>query len=283
MKYLTFIGLAAFAQGAIAADYVLDASTMAVGATANENLVVQEGCLDPTKTSCTDKVRYLTASSPAKVGNVQILGNLTGDFEIIVTADFASSPKGIKILTADNKGFGLSFNGDKYAYYFLPSGIGEGGTSYGDTLLGWASSNAFNEVKISVQKGVASVSTNGQTLTERVTFASGQITFDPSVVFTRVSIEGIKSDDRLSDIKVRGMQTVSSCSASTSTTSTTQPTTGNCTATYNASTGRLAVPCVAVPVTQPFGGTQTVNYSIEMQQRTSGFVFDLDLNTVKPR
>ncbi len=279
MKYLTFIGLAAFAQGAIAADYVLDASTMAVGATANENLVVKEGCLDPTKTSCTDKVRYFTASSLTKVGNVQVLGNLTGDFEIIVTADFASSPKGIKVLTADNKGFSLSFDGDQYyARYFSPSGIGEGGDNDGGTgLLGWARGNAFNEVKMSVQKGVASVSTNGRTL-------AGKITFDPSVVFTRVSIEGIKSDDRLSDIKVRGMQTVSSCAASTSTTSTTQPTTtGNCTATYNASTGRLAVPCVAIPVTQPFGGTQTVNYSIEMQQRASGFVFDLDLNTVKPK
>lgn len=280
MKYLTFIGLAVFAQGAVAADYVLDASTMAVGATANENLVVQEGCLDPTKTSCTDKVRYLTATSPAKVGNVQVLGNLTGDFEIIMTADFASSPKGIKVLTADNKGFGLSFNGDdRQPYYFSPSGVGEGGysTSLIYSFPGWTGSNAFNEVKISVQKGVASVSTNGQAL-------SGKITFDPSVVFTRVSIEGIKSDDRLSDIKVRGMQTVSSCAASTSTTSTTQPTTtGNCTATYNASTGRLAVPCVAVPVTQPFGGTQTVNYTVEMQQRAGGFVFDLDLNTVKPR
>ncbi len=278
MKYLTFIGLAAFAQGAIAADYVLDASTMAVGATANENLVVKEGCLDPTKTSCTEKVRYFTASSLTKVGNVQVLGNLTGDFEIIVTADFAGSPKGIKLLTADNKGFGLSFEGDYSDYSFLPSGVGEGGirdTGIGSaTLRGWAGGNAFNEVKISVQKGVASVSTNGQTI-------SAQITFDPSVVFTKVSIEGIKSDDRLSDIKVRGMQTIASCAASTSTTSTTQPT--NCTATYNASTGRLAVPCVAVPVTQPFGGTQTVNYSIEMQQRASGFVFDLDLNTVKPR
>lgn len=276
MKYLTFIGLAAFAQGAIAADYVLDASTMAVGATANENLVVKEGCLDPTKTSCTDKVRYLTASSLTKVGNVQVLGNLAGDFEIIVTADFASSPKGIKVLTADNKGFGLSFNGDSPDYSFLPSGVGTGGYNsglLGITVRGWAGGSAFNEVKISVQNGVASLSTNGQ--------VGGQIAFDPSVIFTRVSIEGIKSDDRLSDIKVRGMQTVSSCSASTSTTSTTQPT--NCTATYNASTGRLAVPCVAVPVTQPFGGTQTVNYTVEMQQRAGGFVFDLDLNTVKPR
>jgi len=39
--------------------------------------------------------------------------------------------------------------------------------------------------------------------------------------------------------------------------------------------------CVAVPVTIPFAGTQRLNYSVEMQQRTGAFVFDLDLNTVK--
>jgi hypothetical protein len=57
----------------------------------------------------------------------------------------------------------------------------------------------------------------------------------------------------------------------------------NCIATYSPTTGKLTVPCVAVPVSQPFGGIQTLNYSIEMQQRTGSFVFDLDLSTVKQK
>jgi len=59
--------------------------------------------------------------------------------------------------------------------------------------------------------------------------------------------------------------------------------TGNCTATYNADTGRFIAPCVAVPVIEPFVGKKTLNYSVEMQQRTGVYTFDLDLNTVKQR
>ncbi|MEN9849182.1 MAG: hypothetical protein RL368_1922 [Pseudomonadota bacterium] len=68
-------------------------------------------------------------------------------------------------------------------------------------------------------------------------------------------------------------------------TTTTQPvvTTANCTASYTPSIGRLVIPCLTVPVAQPFGPTQYSNYSIEMQQRTGSFAFDLDLSTVKQK
>lgn len=61
------------------------------------------------------------------------------------------------------------------------------------------------------------------------------------------------------------------------------PPTGDCTATYNADTGKFTAPCVAVPVVEPFVGKKILNYSIEMQQRTGAYTFDLDLNTVKQR
>jgi len=57
--------------------------------------------------------------------------------------------------------------------------------------------------------------------------------------------------------------------------------TGECTATYNADTGRFIAPCVAVPVIEPFVGKKTLNYSIEMQQRTGVYTFDLDLTKVE--
>jgi len=189
-------------QVSMAGDYLLDASTMAVGATAGENLVVKEGCLKLSETSCTEKYKWLTAVSLIKIGNLQVLAQLSGNFEIVVTADFDSLIKGIKILTADNKGFGLSFSegGTWGSYGFTPNGLGTGGANYGDRLPGWSKSN-FNEVKITVQQGVANVYTNGAPLN------GGAITFDAGVVFERVAIEGITGNDRISDVKVRGIQT----------------------------------------------------------------------------
>jgi len=271
MTLLLFAILLGYATAGFTGDYVLDASTMGVGATAGENLVVKEGCLDPSKTSCPEKINYLTTSSPTKVGNIQVLGSLAGDFEIIVTADFAGSPKGIKVLTADNKGFSLRFSGDYDGRIFLPAGIGEGGSSYGDccySLPGWSFSNNFNEVKITVQKGVANVYANGQIF-------EGAITFDPSVVFERVAIEGIKSDDRLSDIKVRGIQGSTTCNSTPTTPSTPTTSGGDCTADYNGN-GSLHVPCVRVP--GAFGKTEL--YDVWMQQKFPSYSFELDMNRV---
>ncbi len=60
--------------------------------------------------------------------------------------------------------------------------------------------------------------------------------------------------------------------------------TNNCTATFNMSTGRLVIPCLAVSMTSPFGGAEQIfNYGIEMQQRSGAFVFDLDLSKVVQR
>ena len=145
----TGIALMMGMQGSLAEDYVLDASTMAVGSTAGENLVVKEGCLDPSKTSCTEKFKWLTSTSAIKIGNLQVLGQLTGDYEVIITADFGGDPKGIKLLTSDNQGISLTFKGDRSGQNFSPNGIGEGGDDilFG-SLPGWNKGSNFNEIKI---------------------------------------------------------------------------------------------------------------------------------------
>ncbi|HID99192.1 MAG TPA: hypothetical protein EYP59_02740 [Thiotrichaceae bacterium] len=264
--------LIALSSVCLAEDYYLDATTMGVGATAGENLVVKEGCLNPNESSCSDKFKWLSSVSPVKIGNLQIIGQVSGDFEIVLTADFDNLIKGIKILTADNKGFGLAFSegGTWGSYDFAPNGIGKGGAHYGDRLPGWSKTN-FNELKITAQQGVANVYTNGTALKKA-------ITFDANVVFERVAIEGITSKDRLIDVKVRGIQGAGSCSATPAPTPST-PTTpsGDCMASYLS--GQLHVPCVAV--SDPFG-TTTV-YDIKLQQQSGGFTFDLDMNSVKPR
>ena len=139
-------------QISMAEDYLLDATTMAVGATAGENLVVKEGCLDPDETGCSDKYKWFGSVSPIKIGNLQIVGQVTGDFEIIVTADFVGDPKTIQLLTADNKGISLKLFGYSYSsegkWSFKPNGIGEGGDSSGVyPIAGWKNGNDFNELK----------------------------------------------------------------------------------------------------------------------------------------
>jgi hypothetical protein len=254
-----------------------------VGATAGENLIVKEGCLDPTKTTCTEKFKWLTSTSAIKMGNLQVLGTLSGDFEIVVTADFAGASKAIKLLTADNKGIFLTLNGDSGGRSLQPVGIGEGG-GYAEmdccqSLPGWKGIYDFNEIKIAVKQGVPRVYTNGVAYGNPIGFGVDQ-------KFDRVSIEGITSSDRIGDVKVRGISSaVTSCPSTTtpSTTSTTNNS-GTCTASYSSTTGALIIPCVAVPVTSVFGGaTQTLNYSVQLQQRTGSFAFDLDLNKVKQK
>jgi hypothetical protein len=269
----TGIALMMGMQGSMAEDYVLDASTMAVGSTAGENLVVKEGCLDPSKTSCTEKFKWLTSTSAIKIGNLQVLGQLTGDYEVIITADFDRDPKGIKLLTSDNQGISLTFNGDVWqgGRDFLPNGIGEGGNhECCSQLPGWNKGYNFNEVKIVVQQGVANVYTNGTVMGKPITFDAGQ-------VFERVAFEGITASDRIADVKVRGMQTLGSCptAPTTPTTPTTPASGGDCTADYNLD-GSLHVPCIRVP--NAFGKIDV--YDIWMQQQPGVFTFDLDFNRI---
>ncbi len=73
-----------FTQISMAEDYLLDAGTMSVGATAGENLIVKQGCIDPSETGCTDKIKWLTAPL-TKVGSLEVVGTFTGDFEISMT------------------------------------------------------------------------------------------------------------------------------------------------------------------------------------------------------
>jgi len=215
-KILLSSCLLVFAQIGMAEDYLLDSSTMAVGTTAGENLVVKEGCLDPSKTSCSEKFQWLTSKSAIKIGNLQVIGQVIGDFEVIVTADFEGAPIGIQLLTADNKGISLQMK-DGYSS-FKPNEVGEGGDSSYSFLPGWNSGYDFNEIKIIARNGVANVYTNGQVY-------GNPVNFDPGIVFERVAIEGITADDRISEVKVRGIQT----------TCATNPTSGNGTVTPVAS------------------------------------------------
>ncbi len=174
------------------------------------------------------------------------------------------------MLTADNKGISLAFSGDEWqgGIHFSPNGIGNGGNSNCcDHLPGWSSSYNFNEVKITVQQGIANVYINGSVMGDPISFEAGQ-------VFERVAFEGITANDRIADVKVRGMQTMGSCTPTTVTPPTTS-TSGDCTADYNLD-GSFHIPCVRVP--GAFGKIDV--YDIWMQQQLQSFTFDLDFNRI---
>ena len=214
------IALALVSPVSMAGDYLLDASTMAVGATVGENLVVKEGCLDPTKTTCTEKVKWLAAPL-AKVGSLDVVGNLSGDFQIDVTADFNNVSKSITLFTSENKSLQLSiswasYEGNNY-YSFHPIGfIGAEGTP---TATGgseshssaWASDSNFNTITLINQQGVIQALINGKQV-------ATSITFPPETIFSRVVLKGVDSSDRLSEVKVKGLSNVASCPTGSATT-----------------------------------------------------------------
>lgn len=271
LMMLLFAILLSYATAGFAGDYVLDASTMGVGATAGENLVVKEGCLDPTQSTCMEKVKWVSAPI-TKIGNLDVTGSLSGNFEISVTADFNAGSKGIVLLTQDNKGieFAITWQFDGVSEYlndsgFYPNGLGDGGGSE-SRAPGWNSEYEFNNFTINIQQGVAKAHINGQ--------QNGQsITLGGDVVFSRVLFKGITPNDRISEVKIRGISGLAACNPSPSSNPTTNS--SDCTADYSGN-GSLHVPCVRVP--GAFGKTEI--YEVWMQQKFPTYSFDLDLNRV---
>jgi hypothetical protein len=198
--------LLALAKVSMAEDYLLDASTKAVGATAGENLVVKEGCFDPTNTDCTEKLNWFHAPL-GKIGSLEIIGTLQGYFEVSITGDFDAATKSVVLTDNENKGIQYSQTklDDGYLYggrvSLYPTGTGEGGgESDGRVIDVWNKDYNFNAITITVQNGLARARING-------TQIGKEVAFEPVTAFTRVVIQGITSDDRLTEVKVRGLQT----------------------------------------------------------------------------
>lgn len=189
-------------QVSMAKDYLLDASTMAIGATAGDNLVVKEGCLNPTKTNCTEKLKWL--STPlGKIGSLEIIGTLQGDFEVSITGDFSVATMSVALTDNEHKGIEYSQTGYNICCVIAslsPTGIGEGG-GLSNNPRAWNGDNDFNTITITVQNGLAKARING-------TQIGKDVTFDPATAFTRAVIQGITPDDRLTEVKIRGLQTI---------------------------------------------------------------------------
>jgi len=179
--------------------------------------VVKEGCLDPTKTSCTDKYKWLTATSAIKIGNIQVPMELKGNYEVIITLDAGGDPKAIKLLTADNKGISLTSSSEA-SWTLKANGVGEGSVS--GFSRAWKGGYTFNEVKLTVQQGTTQSNTeaylNGVAF-EKYCENCVSLKLEKDQVFNKISFEGFTTNDRIIDVKIRSLSTVAACSNGSST------------------------------------------------------------------
>jgi hypothetical protein len=262
---LGFLGLMGIQKG-MADDYtyLFNPTTMQVGQTVGEYLVVKDKC--PTDKPCTDaeKMKYVTAVA-GRTGRLEIPVNAGNDFEISFNIDSrdCGTDLTITLYLSNNSSLALNFEG---------CGTGVNYSS-GSTGLNWK--NGINDFRLISEKGNLKIGANDDFPEKAKLTLSGTI--------TRIVISKIEDgQEGIFEIRTRGIQKAGSTSCPTTTTPTTTPTSSSsCTANYVPDTGRLIVPCVAIPITIPFSGTQILNYRIEMQQRPSTFAFDLDLNSVK--
>jgi hypothetical protein len=280
MKYLRLpalvgLGLMGWMPAGMADDYtyLFNPATMQVGQTVGEYLVVKDRC--PTDKPCADKekLKYVTAVA-GRTGRLEIPVNAGSDFEIsfnIYDRSGGNNDLTITLYLSDDHSLPLII------YYFGGEQLAPPDGSPGGIDLNWKA--GINDFRLISEHGTLKISANDVFADLR----NVKLTLNGTI--TRIVMSKIdEGQEDLFEIRTRGIQKSGAASCPTTTTTTTPPTTtpaGNCTANYVPASGRLTIPCVAVPVTLPFGGSQVQNYTVEMQQRAGAFVFDLDLNTVK--
>jgi hypothetical protein len=252
--------------------YLFDPATMTVGQTVGEFLVVNERCPKLNDTTCpaNTKLKYVTAV-PGRTGRLEIPVNAGNDFEI----SFSITDRGagcsnriditITLYLSDGNSLPLGLNAGCGVGLSSPGGGGDLNANLG-----------VNDFRLISEQGILKVGANDVFLENVKLTLSGTIT---RIVLSKIDeAQEVDKDggEELLEIRTRGIQKGGSTSCPTTPT----PPASDCTANYTPDNGRLIIPCVTVPVILPFGGAQTLNYSVEMQQQSGSFTFDLDLNKI---
>ncbi len=134
---------------------------------------------------------------------------------------------------------------------------------------------AKNSARFAVNGGVAKVYVN-DVFVQKVTVSEDK----QGITYTNLMVTNIGDNYMMYSLKLKGASDVTVPDSGTNPGQCPAPVvaSSDCMATYTVD-GKLHIPCVSVP--GPFGATQV--YQVDLQQQGSDFVFDLDLNTVKPR
>ncbi|NJO16450.1 MAG: hypothetical protein HC877_12115 [Thioploca sp.] len=176
------VGMVLIASQVAKAEVILlDSSTLPVGTVFNENLIVQEDCLQSTSTDCLalEKIKSISGM-PSKIGQIKFNVNLTDNFEIDIK--FIWKPKvtrglgmpmdfvnwGEKIIlyksNQDNNSLAIEFEYEPPFQSHFPGALrivfsGEGMIYKMSHAIDWKDVG-INNVKLSVQNGIATLSIN---------------------------------------------------------------------------------------------------------------------------
>lgn len=311
---IIIIGIVLVASQVTKAEVILlDSSTLPVGTVLNENLIVKEDCLQSTATDClaSEKIRSISGM-PSKIGQIKFNINLTDNFEINIK--FIWKPEVTRAI-----GLPVAFNnvdwGEQIVLYKSnqknnPLAIefeyespfhshfhgtlrivfrGEGMTYRMSHAIDWNNED-INNVKLSVQNGIATLSINESFFVDNSCFSGipecGKDTFPDSITlntsepYTELVIAGIKEIDRLLAVSLQGAgimefeagrQTCIAHPASCGITFSREGTS----AVYNPITGEVHIP--RVNVLDAFGNSQS-SYEVYLLQQPGLFTFDVDMN-----
>lgn len=241
--------------------YLFDPATMVEGETLGEYLVVKASCPDD-KGNCasSEKMRYVTATA-GRTGRLEIPVDVSDNFEISFNIVVPCNGNLIYTLYfADGSSWPIEISG--HSCTGGSAQVFAGGTS---AKLNWT--GAIDDFRLIAEGEKLKIGANDVFVLEA----------NLSGTIGRIVISKIDDRERLFEIRTRGIQKGGSTSCPTTTPTTS---TGDCTANYDPASGRVIIPCIAVPVTLPFGGAQTLNYSVELQQQLNTFTFDLDLSKI---
>ena len=76
--------------------YVLNPSGMTVGQMMGENLIVKEGCPDPSATECSEKIKFVSATT-GRLGRIEFPVSLSTDFDVSVSMDENALSSGTRL------------------------------------------------------------------------------------------------------------------------------------------------------------------------------------------
>ena len=215
--------------------------------------------------------KYLTGHNGS--GKLKFPVNLSGSFDIEfkVLEDYCCTEWFDFFLTADEHKMNVTFYGGGSVK--LTADSESGGSDASQAFM----QDEPNAYRLSVNNNIAKLYVND--------IFSQKVTLTPNLVYTQIVINGVDVKDALYAVEVNGnsgsTSTPTGNGNNSSITCPTQPVatpSGDCMASYSAN-GQLHVPCVSVP--DVFG--KVTVYDIKMQQRSEGFTFDLDLNSVNAK
>jgi len=260
-KYLSAVVFFTLSQMSFANTDLLSLSTHTEGATPSYGENVTIGMVENTG------VKYVTAT-PDNSGKLKFPVSLSGNFEVEFKVLNSGSISGQIdfFLTADEHKIFVHFA--RYGSIKLTADSQSGDGDASGAFIEYQS-NAF---RISISNNIAKLYVND--------VFSQKVTLTPDLTYTQILMGGIEPADSVFALSISGSASVADTGNTGACTGNTTPTSsdfGDCMANYL--NGKLHVPCVAV--SDPFGGTTV--YDIKMQQQSSGFTFDLDMNSVKPR